>query len=114
MEIHYCSRKCQKRHWRVHRRHCSCTIQVQTSLSGALYDAKILRTARLWLLRRIVRKAMAIPDSLGFKLVVGTSLLTKDFKLYQIFDQRLPILCVLQQSTETDSDSLPTLIDSDS
>ena len=110
-KTYYCSRKCQKRHWWKHRSECYGTIQLQNAFSTTLVDVQVLRIATLWTLRDTVKEALAIGPASELKLLVDNRLLSKNDRLYQIFDKKVPIQYVVQQSS---TDSLPELIDSSS
>ena len=121
----YCSRKCQKRHWASGHReyhygrepHLHVSV---TTLSGQEMTVDIPKRARIADLQHIIARDMSIPVRRQ-QLTCGEIVLS-DPKLRIHFVREaagillgaiMPITVVVRACEESDSDSLPPLVDSD-
>ena len=109
----YCSRKCQKRHWKRHRRSCLFWI-LATTVGGSEVRVQCLRTECVRFLRRKIENVRHKGRNTGVitKLSLGGILLSDNQKLWTLNITPQDVVCITyEQASET---SLPTLTDSSS
>ena len=129
--VAYCDRKCQKRHWHIHRIECArrvqccvtcckttceCSTIVLRDLSGSLLSTfEVAPTTTVRNLRLIVRRVLLVDVYTNIDILHGSVVLRNHRQhISDLLDGRVVELYVFTQITETESgeDRIPALVDS--
>jgi hypothetical protein len=109
----YCSRKCQKRHWKTHRRSCLFWI-LATTIGGSEVRVQCARTERVKVLRKKIENERHTGRNMGVvtKLSLGGILMNESQKLWTLNITPQDLVCIVEM--QVSESSRPSLTDSTS